>query len=390
MTISPTPAAEPPETVAGSGAAARAGALLTVDLGALTANYRALKRILAPGAHCGAVLKADAYGLGMAAVAPALAGAGCRRFFVALPEEGIRLRALVPKAEVHVLDGLLPGAEADYVAHRLVPVLNTLGEIERWSSWARKASQPLNAAIHIDTGMNRLGLNPSDLEHLGQDGARLTGIAVTCVMSHLACADDPDHEMNERQRLRFEEARTALPTASASLANSAGVLLGQDYHYDLVRPGVALYGASPDPTRPIGMHKVVRLQGRILQIRDVDAPETVGYGADHRVEGPTRVATLGIGYADGLARRLGGLMSGWIAGHEVPLIGRVSMDLITVDVTGVPDRLLHPGALVDLMGERTDVDDVARLSGTIGYEVLATLGKRIHRVYIDPANADAP
>ncbi len=362
-------------------AAARAGAILTIDLDAVADNYRRLRAELGTVA-CAAVVKADAYGLGMARVAPALARAGVRTFFVAQIEEATALRAMFPvEVEIFVLNGLGAGPAAAFQAERVHPVLNSLGEIDAWAAAARAAGRALPAAVHIDTGMNRLGLPDDELEALAADRGRLAGIDLRCLVSHLACADRPEHPLNAEQLRRFRAARARLPDAPASFANSSGIFLGADYHFDLARPGVALYGVNPTPGRPNPMRQVVRLQGKILQVREIDASRTVGYGATHRAAGPTRIATVAVGYADGYLRSLSNRGSAWLGDRRVPVVGRVSMDLITLDVTGASAEAARPGAFVDLIGADLSTDEVAEAAGTIGYEILTSLGRRYHRVY---------
>ena len=365
--------------------AARAGAILTIDLGALAENYRRLCAEL-NGVPCAVVVKADGYGLGLTRVAPALFRAGARSFFVAQLGEAIALRGALPEAaQIYVLNGLAAGPEAEFQAQRAVPVLNSLGEVEAWRSAAMAAGTALPAALHLDTGMSRLGLPEDELETLASEPERLEGIEIALVMSHLACADAPEHPLNAAQLAEFRAARArlpaALPAAPASFANSSGIFLGADYHFDLGRPGVALYGVNPTPGRPNPMRQVVRLQGKILQVREIDAPRTVGYGASHRAAVPTRVATVAVGYADGYLRSLSNRGSAWLRNQRVPVVGRVSMDLITLDVTGAAPDSAHPGAWVDLIGPEFAADNVAEAAGTIGYEILTALGRRYHRVY---------
>ena len=243
------------------------------------------------------------------------------------------------------------------------------------------------AILHIDTGMARLGLSAREFAAAIEDPPR---IAWRAVMSHLACADTPGHEMNERQRAGFAAAAARLLGVKASLAASSGIFLGPSFHFDLVRPGAALYGVNPQPGRPNPLRQIVRLCGKILQVRQIDRGESVGYGAAHIMPGPGRVATVAVGYADGWLRSLGHRGCGHLAGTRVPLIGRVSMDLVTFDVSAVPEALAHPGAMIELLGESYAVDDAAADAGTIGYEILTALGARYHRVYRDPVPTDLP
>lgn len=366
---------------------AGAGGVLTIDLGAIVANWRLLQGRLRKGAACAAVVKADAYGLGLAPVAKALFAAGCRTFFVALPGEGLALRDVLPEAEICVFNGVDAAAAPALADSRLTPVLNHLGQIADWSAVGRARGTALPAFLHVDTGMTRLGLGSDEVATLAGEPGRLAGIAVTGLMSHLACADQPDHDLNVAQRARFETALAQLaslaPEAArrASLANSSGIFLGPDYHYDLARPGAALYGVAPQPTAPNPMAQVVGLKGKILQTRRIDTPCSVGYGATHRAERGRVIATVAVGYADGYLRSLSGAAGAHVGQTFVRVVGRVSMDLITIDVTDVPETDTRPGAFVDLIGPLHTVDDLAREAGTIGYELLTGLGARYARRY---------
>ena len=369
--------------------AARAGGFLEIDLGAIVANWRLLAARAAP-AECAAVVKADGYGVGAASVASALSTAGCRLFFVATLDEGIALRsALGNEAEISVLNGPAPGTVAEFPAHNLIPVLNEPGQIEAWRKLA-DARGSLPAMLHVDTGMSRLGLSGREFAALADSLAAMKAIRWRLLMSHLACADTPEHDLNEIQRRRFEAVRQGLPGVPASLAASSGVFLGPNYHFDLVRPGAALYGVNPQPGRPNPLRSVVRLCGKILQIREIDRGESVGYGAAYVMQAPGRIATVAVGYADGWLRSLSHRGCGRLAGTLVPLLGRVSMDLLTFDVTAVEPALACPGALIELLGETYGVDDAAADAGTIGYEILTALGPRYHRVYRDPAGTKSP
>ena len=362
-----------------------ARAILTVDLMALRANWARLNQ--ASGrAECAGVIKADAYGLGLAPIARALTNEGCKIFFVASVGEGRAAREVQPGATIYVLDGLLPGAEAHYAGFDLRPVLSSLPEVRDWAAYCRARGHRLAAGIHIDTGLNRLGMPEREVEQLAAAPELLSAFETTLVMSHLACADHPDDPMNERQRVRFEALRAKLPPAPASLANSGGLFLGPRYHFDLVRPGIALYGGRAHEGKDNPMQTVVRLAARILQVRDVGPGESVGYGATYKVTTPARIATLGVGYADGFLRALSVASGeagpvGYVGDYPVPIVGRVSMDFITADVTSVPEELARRGAWVEVMGGRVTVDDLTDRAGTIGYELLTRLGQRVYRVY---------
>lgn len=362
----------------------RAGALLTIDLDAIVENWRRLAARAAP-AECGAVLKADGYGLGAVRIGTALAAAGARTFFVAHLDEAIALRAALADARIVVLNGLLPGFAVEYVAHRLVPALNDPAEIAAWGTEARTLGTALPGFVHLDTGMNRLGLMPQDQDRLAADPTVLDGIAPLAWMTHLACAEDSEALMNRAQLQQFRSAVARLPAAPLSIANSSAHFLGSDFQGDITRPGAALFGLNPTPGQPNPMTDVVRLDARILQTRRVDTPMTVGYGAAHRVEGPARIATIAIGYADGFLRSLSSRGAVRIAGFTAPIAGRISMDLITVDVTHIPETLAVPGALAEIIGPHLPVDRVAEAGGTIGYEILTGLGHRYARHYIGGA-----
>lgn len=374
--------------------AAFAGAVLSIDLDAICANYRLLRDKLGP-AECAAVVKADAYGLGAARVAPALAAAGCAHFFVAQLEEGLALRDGLPEGAIYVFNGPVPGSETLFAERDLVPVLNHLGQIEAWQAAARARDEVLPAVIHLGTGMNRLGLPEVEVDRLAAEPERLDGIAPRYVLSHLIAAEERDNPRNAEQRTLFDDLRGRLPPMKASfapirasLANGAGIFLGPDYHYDLVRPGAVLYGVAPAAGAPNPMAQVVRLEGRILQLRDVDSPQTVGYGATHKITEPARIATVALGYADGYLRHLSNRGRCFVDDVKVPVVGRVSMDLITLDVSEVPRERVALGDMVEILGPRYTVDDAGADAGTIGYEILTSLGHRYHRRYVGGPAAD--
>jgi alanine racemase len=362
--------------------ASRAGAVLDIDLCGIVENWRLLARRAAP-AQCAAVVKANAYGLGVGPVAHALAAAGCRMFFVATLDEGILLRqTLGPAPEIAIFNGPLPGTAAQFLPDRLIPVLNEPGQIKAW----RQLGARNPAILHVDTGMARLGLGAREFADLAEHPPPIVWRAV---ISHLACADDPGHPLNERQRARFAAIAAQLPGVPASLAASSGIFFGPSYHFDLVRPGAALYGVNPLPGRPNPLRQIMRLSAKIVQVRQIDSGEAVGYGAAHVMQAPGRAAIIGVGYGDGWMRSLSQRGCGFLAGARVPLLGRVSMDLLTFDVSAIPPALTYPGAVIELLGPNYGVDDLAADAGTIGYEILTALGPRYHRIYRDASAPDA-
>jgi len=358
-------------------------ARLTIDLDTVAANYRLLQgKLDTAGAKAGAAVKADGYGLGARPVVRALAHAGCKDFFVAHPHEGVVVREELPDVRVHVLNGPLPDAIDDYLHFGLTPVLNSLGDIALWRDAARTRGSALKADVHIDTGMCRLGLDLAETEtFLGDADAMLDGIDLGLVMSHLASADDIGSDQSARQLGMFHRAFARLGRGTPSLCNSSGIFLGADYHFAVARPGVALYGGNPTPHLANPMANPVCLQARILQVRDVAPPETVGYGATHPVTGPRRIATVPVGYADGFHRIGSDIGFATLDGHKAPIAGRVSMDLITLDVSDVPEHLAQPGAMAEFMGAHRTPDDLAKDWQTIPYEVLTGLGRRYARTY---------
>jgi len=369
-----------------------ASSLLTIDLGALAKNYQLLSARATP-AKCAAVVKADAYGLGLVPVVKALEKEGCSTFFVAHLDEGINARRITPNAEIYILNGLTLHDEAVFQEYTLRPVLNDLAQVERW---ARYCSEQPNAnsaaALQLDTGMSRLGLSKSEQKILFSDLNRLIPIRLTLIMSHLACADEPGNAMNRKQLHEFQAAIQNFPNLPASLSASSGIFLGSKWRFDLVRPGVCLYGAKPNNSTPNPMSQVILLQGKILQVQDVDTQRTVGYGASHRVGKPTRIATVAAGYADGFSRMLSNQGVAHIGKFPAPIIGRVSMDLITLDISDLPNDapLPRPGDMVDLIGPHRDLDDVATAAGTIGYEILTSLGDRYRRRYVTAPSSPKP
>jgi alanine racemase len=352
---------------------------LTIDLAALARNWRRLAAVAAPAA-CAAVVKADAYGIGIEPAVQALAAAGCRTVFVALPQEGAEVRAAAPDTDIYVLDGFLPDAAGLYRENDLRPVLGSPEEVALWAT--QGGSRP--SALHVDTGMNRLGLSLHEALELSRQPARLAAIAPRLLISHLACADTPDHPLNRAQLAMFSEIRAEFPNLPASLANSAGIALGPEFHFDLVRPGIALYGALYAAGRP-PLDVVATLKAQILQIRDVPGGESVGYGAAETLRRDSRIAVIAAGYADGYLRAAGSggsrrAAQAIVRGRPAPLVGRVSMDLIAIDVTGIVG--VSRGDWVELFGAAMPIGDVAAAAGTIPYELLTGLSRRARRTYL--------
>jgi alanine racemase len=359
----------------------RVSGILEIDLGAIQKNWRFLQGKVGKAVQCAAVVKADGYGLGALPVAKALTAAGCKVFFVATLEEGLALREALKTAEIVVLNGLLPRTESEFLRARLIPVLNDLGQLDVWRKLVLPMKQRPPAVLHLDTGLSRLGLSRTETQVLMGEPDRLAGVALRAIISHLVVAEDPKHGKNAEQRRLFLAARRKLPPAPASLSASSGIFLGPDFHFDMVRAGAALYGINPLSDQLNPMSQAVHLKGKIVQVRDVDRGETVGYGAEHRMDRGGRIATVAVGYADGWFRSSQGRAMAGIAGRQVPIVGRISMDLITLDVTGLDPALVQVGGFADLIDAKNTADIVGTRAGTIGYEVLTALGRRYHRVY---------
>lgn len=358
--------------------------ILTVDLDALVANWRKLEKTAVP-AECGAAIKADAYGCGLDPVARALSKAGCKTFFVATIDEARTARAAAPDAAIYLLNGFPPNSGEALAAINTQPVIGDLNELAEWDMFCRRTGWKGGAAVHVDTGMNRLGLSLGDLQGLaprinsGDHG-------FTLVMSHLACAEKLHHPMNARQYARFRESSSVFAGIPASLANSSGIYLGGQYTFDLVRPGAALYGVNPTPEADNPMQPVVTLKARVIQTRSVEKGDTVGYGATWTARRPTRLAIVAAGYADGYFRSAGASdgtrgSEVIVAGQCCPVAGRISMDLLAIDITDLPHNAVRRGHLATLIGDGITVDDLAHHYGTIAYEVLTSLGRRYRRVY---------
>ncbi len=341
-------------------------ARLDIDLHALAANYRALQA-RQPRAEIAPVVKADAYGLGAGRIAQHLMAKGAKTFFVARRDEGVSLRGHIGAGPViYVLDGL--DAPSVFTAHDLRPVLNTPAQVALWTQ-----TPALKAALHIDTGMNRLGVRPDELANLPQTPA------FSLVMSHLACADEPAHPLNVVQLAAFHRAAATLPATPLSLANSAGAFLGPDYGCDIVRPGISLYGSGPFGVPHPEIAPVAHLLGRVLQVRDLKAGESVGYGVTFSAPRDMRLATVGLGYADGVLRHFGAKGFAVVQGEKRPLTGRVSMDAFSMDISGLDVKV---DDWIELFGDHQPIDEVAAASGTVAYEWLTRIGARVERRYV--------
>jgi alanine racemase len=377
-------------------ALATATGVLTVDLDAIVANWRKLEKAAVP-AECAAVIKADAYGCGVDPVARALAAAGCKTFFVATLDEARAARAAVPSATIYALDGFFQNCGDAFAKIDCKPVIGDLNELAEWDVFCRRSGWAGSAAIHIDTGMNRLGLTITEAQGIiprinaGDHG-------ITLVMSHLACAEALNHPLNARQLATFREIASLFTGVPASLSNSSGIFLSPQFQFDLVRPGAALYGINPTPEADNPMQPVVDLKARIVHIRNVERGDSVGYGGTWTARRPTRLAIVSAGYADGYFRAAGsndGTRGAEVvvAGKRCPIAGRISMDLMAVDVTDLEKNAVRRGHMATLIGEGITVDELAHHFGTIGYEVLTSLGPRYARVYkggaatVEPASA---
>ncbi|WP_407154341.1 alanine racemase [Bradyrhizobium sp. STM 3557] len=379
--LKPTGDAKPasPDVPAG------ANGVLTIDLDALVANWRKLEKTAVP-AECAGVIKADAYGCGTGPVAAALAAAGCKTFFVATLSEAKAARAALPEqAALYVLNGFFQNSGEDYAKYNCRPVIGDLNELAEWDVFCRRTSWSGGAAIHIDTGMNRLGLTIAAAQSIiprinaGDHG-------ITLVMSHLVSAEQLNNPINARQLAAFRSIASEFAGVPASLANSSGIFLGAPFQFDLVRPGAALYGVNPTPEADNPMQGVVDLRARIVQVREVERGDTVGYGGTWTARRPTRIAIISAGYADGYFRAASSNdgtrgANVIIAGKRCPIAGRVSMDLIAADITDLPPKTVRRGQFATLLGDGITVDELAHHFGTIGYEVLTSLGPRYARVY---------
>jgi alanine racemase len=356
-----------------------AAGYVEVRLGSLARNYDLL-RDAANEAEIGAVVKADAYGLGAARIAAFLLEKGCRRFFVATLEEGVALRDAVPAdtgAEIYVFEGPRTGTERVFRTHSLIPVLNSLSQIEAWLNVGGPS------VVHVDTGMSRLGVSAEESASVFSQPGIVERLGLQFLMTHLACADEPNHPHNVRQLERFNEVRAQVDVTRVSIANSAGAFLGERFRGDLIRAGIALYGGNPFAAERNPMRSVASLRARVLQVRELTRTASVGYGATYEAPAGSRIATVGVGYADGYPRILGNQGQAVLNGTRVPVVGRVSMDLTCLDVTGLGPESVSVGDYAEMFGEHVALEEIAGLCSTISYEILTGLGARLPRIYVD-------
>lgn len=378
-------------TFAAGSPAEEAGGILTIDLSAIVANWKILRSASTP-AECAAVVKADGYGLGLEPVAKQLAAAGCTTFFVAELSEGKRLRKVNETADIYILNGLAPGTGQVFADHNLRPVIGSAAELAEWDAFTSVHQWAGGYALHVDTGMNRLGMS---VEEAAAFAPRINSEnhGLTLLMSHFVAAQFPANPRNAEQIASFRAIRGLYRGVPASIANSSGIFLDPDAQLDLVRPGAALYGVNPTPSKPNPMKPVVDLKVRVAQIRNVAFGETVGYDATWTARRPSRIAVVTLGYADGFFRsasgddqRPGGTL--FLDSRPCPIVGRISMDLTAIDITDLPESSVRRGDLATVIGADRDIDATGEMLGTIGYEVLTSLGRRYARVYRDEQPGD--
>jgi alanine racemase len=386
MARAPQASSLPPEpaAVTGGPAAQEACGVLTIDLGALTANYKMLRTRVSPG-ECAAVVKGDAYGCGIDEVTTALTRAGCQTFFVAHLSEARRVRAIAREAVIYVLNGFPSAAGPGFAETYARPVINSLVELAEWDLFVANSGFTGSAALHVDTGMNRLGLTIEDAAAIAAH-IRSESHHIALLMSHLACADRPEHPLNDQQIRQFREIRSLFRGIGSSLANSSGIFLDASTYCDVVRPGIALYGGNPNVAKPNPMRPVVDVKSHILQVRNIAKGAAVGYGSTWTAKRDSRIAVIAAGYADGVPRAAAITESArprevLVAGKRCRMVGRISMDLLALDVTDLPVSAVQRSQLVTLIGEGLPLDEVAAQAGTISYELLTNVGRRFHRVW---------
>ncbi len=385
-----TPTAAAPQEITAGPAEIETGGVLRVDLSAIVFNWRSLMQRAVP-ADCAAVVKADAYGCGIEPVVAELAKSGCRTFFVAHLAEARRVRAAAPEGVIYVLNGIVPGSASIYAAIDARPVIGTMAEFVEWDAFRRASGWLGGAALHFDTGMNRLGLSVEEAPALAAR-VKMPDHGIALIMTHLACAETPGHDLNNAQTEAFRQLRYLFRGVTASLANSSGIFLGPAAHCDMVRPGAALYGINPTPASQNLMEPVITLRARIVQVRHVERGEPVGYGAAWTTPRASRIAIVSVGYGDGYFRGAGSFPTAKkgaapaaaqvvVANRRCPVVGRISMDLMALDITALTEGAARRGDFVTLIGDGITVDELAGWSGTIGYEVLTNLGRRYRRVW---------
>ena len=362
------------------------GAQVVIDLGALVSNWKFLQSQFS-GKICGAVVKANAYGIGVKPAVSELYSAGCRYFFVALPEEGEIVRTCAPNATIIVLNGLLPNQCKYYHSYKLIPSLNSEEEFYEWMSFKSEFPNEDPIVLHFDTGINRLGMQLNSLKKIAENFPVNLKNNSLILMTHLACADAPQDPKNNEQLANFNEYKKLFPNAVASMCNSAGIFLGPDFHFDIARPGIALYGAKSITNEPCHTLPIASLYAKVLQIRSVPSEETIGYGATYKVKKQSRIATIACGYADGFIRNINSKSNKhqpcvYIKEFRVPIVGRISMDQIQVDVTDIPESLCHRNTVVEFFGKNISVDEIAQWADTIPNEVLTGLSPRVTRKYL--------
>jgi alanine racemase len=358
-----------------------ANGILTINLGAIRSNWRLLQKVTSQNCQVSAVIKADAYGLGAQKIFKTLRDEGCQKFFVATLEEALCLKKLDSFAEIYVLNGPDPGTESEFLTNNLYPVINSMEQFKRWREKARYFNLNSSTVLHIDTGMNRLGISLDEAKNI----ALQENWKPSFIMSHLACAGIPSHPQNLSQWNAFKTVKNFFPQTKASLSASSGIFLGQEWHFDIVRSGGALWGLNPTLHLKNPMKQVVTLKGKVIQCRHVQAGDSVGYGA-YRVDRSMTLAIVAVGYADGILRTLENKHLGYISHQKLKLVGVVSMDMIMIDITHIPEDMIKPGDYIDILGDHFTADDAAQSAGTLGYEILTSLGHRYERHYLDDVN----
>lgn len=358
--------------------------ILLVDLKKLQHNYKIAKAQLASYVECGAVVKANGYGLGIMQVSKALYWVGCRNFFVTYLEEALTIREVTEGSAIYILHGLHESEYHDTARYNFIPVLNRIQDIESYNEFAARGGHgKLPVMINADTGMGRVGLTQGEFEYFAENFDKLTSaLDIKYIMSHLACAETPDHTLNLEQLVKFQELAQKFPNIKLSFANSSGIFLGNEYHFDLIRPGIMLYGSNPTPYNGVSLvEPVVYLYGKVLQIKTLEADQTISYGGKYQAKKGDRIATVSCGYGDGYHRIITGHGFCYFEGYKLPIVGIITMDAIMVDINQIPENKLKDLNYVELLGDNVIIDDVAKWAKTISYEMLTSLGNRYHRVY---------